>query len=245
MAIVLVCEGPDDNRTLRAMIPSALHESCDWLEAVHCGFQGLTESDEYLAWSSVDAAHRACFPGNFGMSHMGKFDGASALPYAPTARKALRVLKSRFSDSDGFVLVCDEDVHDSHRLEGLRQARNASTLAHRTAVGVACPKIEAWILSGFEAQTTAEDVALRTEIEALTFDPTREPHRIRSQASGDLRNIKRVLEVLTQGDHESEAAASANIDKICRNGRETGAVEFIQECKDRLAPLFGAPSGRH
>lgn len=245
MAVVLVCEGPDDNRTLRGMIPSVLREACDWLDAEHCGFQGLTEFDEYLAWSSVDEAHKACFPGSFGMSHMGKFDGAAALPYAPAARKALRVLKSHFEDADGFVLVCDEDVHDSRRLAGLRQARENSTLSARVAVGVARPKVEAWVLAGFESQTPAEEAALRTEIEALTFDPTRKPHQIRSQASGDVRNIKRVLESLTEGDHEREAVAVGNIDRICLHGRETGAVEFIEECKGRLAPLFGAAPRRN
>lgn len=244
MAVVLVCEGPDDNRLLRAMIPSALREACDWLEAEHCGFQGLAESEEYLAWSSVDEAHKACFPRNFGMSHMGKFDGAAALPYAPAARKALLVLKSRFGDTDGFVLVCDEDVRDSRRLDGLHQAREASTLSARVAVGVARPKVEAWVLAGFEAQTPAEKAALRTEIEALTFDPTREPHRIRSQASGDVRNIKRVLECLTEGDHEREVVAAGNMDRICRYGRETGAVEFVEECRCQLGSLFGAAPRR-
>lgn len=240
MAVVLVCEGPDDNRLLRVLIPSALREACDWLDAEHCGFQGLTESEEYLAWSSVDEAHKACFPGNFGMSHMGKFDGTAALPYAPAARKALRILKSHFGDADGFVLVCDEDVRDSRRLDGLRQAREASTLSVRVAVGVARPKVEAWVLAGFEAKTPAEEAALRTEFEALDFDPTREPHRIRSQASGNVRNIKRVLESLTNGDHEREAAAAANIDRMSRYGRETGAAEFIVECRCRLGSLFGA-----
>jgi hypothetical protein len=240
MALVLVCEGPDDNRTLRAMIPSALREACDWLEAEHCGFQGLTESDEYFAWRSVDQEHKSCFPRNFGMSHMGKFDGEAAMPYASTARKALLVLKSRSTDADGFVLVCDEDVRDSRRLDGLRQARDASSLASRTAVGVARPKVEAWVLAGLQPQTDMERAALRAEIDALTFDPTQEPNRIRSQASGDVRDIKRVLDALTGGDHEREASAVSNIDRICQNGRDAGAVEFIEECRSRLAPLFGA-----
>lgn len=245
MALVIVCEGPDDNRILRAMIPSALREACDWLDAEHCGFQGLTESDEYLAWKSVDQEHKSCFPGNFGMSHMGRFGGQPALPYSRSARKAIQVLKSRFTDTDGFVLVCDEDVRDSRRLDGLRQARDTSGLASRTAVGVACPKLEAWVLAGFQHETEIELAALRAEIEVLTFDPTQEPNRIRSQASGDVRDIKRVLDALTGGDHEREASAVSNIDKICQNGRDAGAVEFIEECRSRLAPLFGAAPRRN
>lgn len=245
MALVLICEGPDDNRILRAMIPSVLREACDWLETEHCGFQGMTESDEYLAWKSVDQEHKSCFPGNFGMSHMGRFGGQPALPYSRSARKALQVLKFRFTDTDGFVLVCDEDVRDSRRLDGLRQARDTSSLASRTAVGVARPKLEAWVLAGFQHETEIELAALRAEIEALTFDPTQEPNRIRSQASGDVRDIKRVLDALTGGDHEREASAASSIDRICQNGRDAGAVEFIEECRSRLAPLFGAASRKN
>ncbi len=238
MAIILVCEGPSDARHLTAMVTAILREKVDWFEPEHCPFQGLTASDRFFPWTSVDQEHSRRFPKGFGVVPMGHFAGMPALPYARRARKTLQVLaKENFDETDGFVLVCDEDLHDSQRLDGLRQAREASSLKAWTAVGVAAPKIEAWILAGFDARSEQEKSRIISERDYLSLDPTREPHRLRDQA-GAPRDIKRVLDVVTDADHEREAEAASNLARIRLHGSETGAIEFLSECLERLAPLF-------
>lgn len=240
MSLFLVCEGPDDERHLKAMILAVLRESADWLEPEHFQFRGVEVGSSYLRQASVNETHRRVFPNGFGMSARGTFGGGPAAPYAHSARKALQILqKVSESPYDGFVLVCDEDLSGNARIQGLSQARDTSSLADRVAVGAPDPSMESWVLCGFKPKTDQEKGRLDEESRNLKLDPCKEPERLREKTPGHLRNIKRVLDCLCDGDQDREREAASNLARIREVGRNTGAVAFLEECQQRLAPLFG------
>jgi len=232
MAIVLVCEGPSDARHLPAMINAQL--------GTECSFQGLVPDSPFLPISKLNDEHRKRFPNRFGgVIPRGNLAGGTASPFEILGHKALQILKSFFETdpAKGFVIVCDEDGRGTERLLGLQQARDRSGLNPRVAIGVACPEIEAWVLAGFEAKDEVETSRLTAETKRLQLDPTRNPHQLKGPNGSD-RDIKRVLCALTDGDHVRQAEAASNLTRIRLHGRETGAVEFLSECQERLAPLF-------
>ena len=73
----------------------------------------------------------------------------------------------------------------------------------------------------------------------LKFDPSVESKRLREKTPGDPRNIKRVLDCLCGRDPDREREAASNLARIREVGRESGAVAFLEECQQRLPPLFG------
>lgn len=244
MALFLVCEGPQDERRLKAMLTAVLKESVDWLlDSEHIQFLGAETNSTYLRWASVNETHRRVFPNGFGVSAWRSFGADPAAPYAHSARKALQILEQTSNSSDdGFVLVCDEDLGGQNRVKGLCQARDRSSLASRTVVGAPDPSMEAWVLCGFDPQDDAEARSLDGQARELRFDPTKEPQRLRSKEVGVSRDIKHVLNNLAQSDADREDQAVSNLTRIREFGRDCGAVAFLEECQSRLPPLFGAKS---
>jgi hypothetical protein len=210
------------------------------LLGVSCSFQGLTPDSQFLPVSKLTEEHQMRFPRGFrGVVPRGNLAGGSTSPYEILGHKALQILKSIFEADPGmgFVIVCDEDGRGPERLQGLQQARDRSALSQRVAVGVACPEVEAWVLAGFHPMDEEETRLHSAEVQRLKLDPTQNPHLLKGPNGSD-RDIKRVLGALTDGDHEREAVAASNLPRIRHHGTVTGAVEFLSECEERLAPLF-------
>lgn len=94
------------------------------------------------------------------------------------------------------VLLRDSDGKEKlveHAETAVRELVAELRPSFDTIIGVAHPEAEAWILALMPAPDSAR---LREVIQKLSFDPTRQPHKLNSQKTGS-RDAKRVLGFLT------------------------------------------------
>jgi hypothetical protein len=99
------------------------------------------------------------------------------------------------------------DDQGQARRRGLEQARKEALRIDPRVIILGCPDPmrEAWVLSGFEPETDAEKARLAELRQELGFSPCHEAHRLSSKKEQARRSPKRVLHVLTEGEHEREA----------------------------------------
>ena len=107
-------------------------------------------------------------------------------------------------------------------------------------VGIADKMREAWVLNGFIPRWEAEKKTLQNLKTALSFDPTREAERLRAAKPSDLRHPKRVLSELTAADAGRQACCwlETPLDELRQRGAGTGLAKFLDELRNRLAPLI-------
>src|SRR5262245_26021853 len=129
LALLMVCEAEADFRTGSGFVDRLLCERVDWIDAEtlddYRRWRGADDSRPFLTWT--DAAGRARQTGEIRTRARGYFDGQPGEAYAFSARRALLLLQALAVPLDGVVLLIDDDG-DVDRLEGLKQAREASPL---------------------------------------------------------------------------------------------------------------------
>jgi len=120
----------------------------------------------------------------------------------------------------------------------------AEKLAFQIAIAAPDPKREAWILHGFEPQNDKEKTLLADERRRLSFDPITNPERLRGDRRGgpgqEDRDMKLVVERLTQGDYDRERQCleSMPLSVLKCRGQETGLADYLGEVATRLLPLL-------
>lgn len=143
---------------------------------------------------------------------------------------------------DAVVLIRDVDSQPQ-RHASLTQVRDAFAAENVVmVVGTADAKREAWVLNGFVAADEREQARLDTLTKTLTFDPCLAAERLRATDKGDARNVKTVLDTLTENSFEREAACwrETPLDMLRERGEKTGLTAYMQEVEDRLPPLLMA-----
>ena len=164
------------------------------------------------------------------------------------ARKALLlVIKARAQDNDieAVVLVRDMDNQPERRtsMESAR-AELGAKLAFQVAIAAPDPKREAWILHGYEPQDDKETTLLADARTSLGFDPATNPNRLRGDrrrgADEEDRDIKLVVERLTQGeyDRERQCLETPPLSMLRARGQITGLADYLDEVDARLLPLL-------
>jgi hypothetical protein len=242
--IVLVCEGPTDPRVARGFAERVLQEKVghwDDLTAsdIHPDWQGLRASENRLEWDNVPREYV-----NAGLrKRHGHFDGdLPGEPDARAGRKALALVSHFRPDAFAVVLLRAAD-DQPERLLGLNQARTeheGQPNPLKVVIGVAKPNREAWVLLGFQPKNDTE----RNRLEALkqqnSFDPTREPHRLRAKDEGDTRNGKFVLKKLTGNNfaREEPCWSETSLEILQTNGEPCGLKAYLEEVESRLVPVF-------
>ena len=236
--IVLVCDGPSDERSLRAIFDRLLVErvDCIALDSIDA-FRAYDSPDvgrSFLAWQRVREVAT-----NLGVREVhGFIKGEPAGPQARAARRALTALRD-WKKADVVVMVCDHDAQPG-RHTGLEQASRHAAWGMAIAIGVANPNREAWVLAGFQPKGESESSLLAEIRNQLGFDPTREPERLRDSAPSELRSTKRVLAHLTNDDHAREDACLAETpwQTLKSNGAECGLVPFIESAASTIEPTW-------
>ncbi len=235
--IVLVVEGTSDLRVVRGFAERALLEKSADFDSSLLTWRGLDDGREFVQWSRI---LRLMQERRIGRRY-GHFEGEiSGEPYAHQARNAL-TLCHEIGLPLAVILVCDEDSQPE-RLEGLRQARADHKKFYEpdypVVVGMANPCREAWVLCGFEARDH-EKQKLLEKTKELTFDPTREPHKLNT-ANAE-RNAKRVLESLIENDIDREEPCwnKTAFEHFLSHGDQCGLKAYLEEVQEFLAPLLG------
>ena len=237
--IVIVCEGPTDVRTARGFAERVLRERVGWLrdapEALPI-WGGLRERDLFVKWATVKQEFRDA---NL-INEQAHFEGLPGKPDAMQARRALRVVAKYHRKPLAVVLVRDADSQPERR-EGLEQARkeHEQLFDHAVIVAFADPKREAWVLAGFRPNSASEHEHLEALKGENLFDPTREPHRLRSRES-DSRDAKHALGRLTRNDFSREEPcwSETPLEILHANGENCGLKAYLEEIESRLVPLF-------
>jgi hypothetical protein len=234
----VVHEAESDFVTATELADRVLCETIDWLDEhlivdqrtwlrESTGRQPLTwKSIKKLASESRVKAH-------------GRFDGEPGLPDAAAARRAIRFLRQEFPDLKAIVFIRDQDDQPERR-GGLEQARSPDH-GIPIVVGLAVVERESWVVSGFDPQDAGEASRHEAERQTLGFDPRLRSHQLTACKDDQAkRSPKRVLRSLSEGDRDRERRcwSETSLDVLRERGEENGLAAYLQEVRDRLAPLI-------
>jgi hypothetical protein len=174
----------------------------------------------------------------------GHFLDGPGLADAASARRAIKYLREVDDALHAIMLIRDRDDQPERR-QGLEQARieHASVLARPVVViGFAVVERESWVISGFQPIDGDEQTRLDNLRQELGFFPHENSHQLTASKDDTApRSPKRVLRALTGGvnDRERSCWNDTPLGVLRQRGSENGLVEFLNEVRDRLAPLIG------
>lgn len=181
----------------------------------------------------------------------GSFDGKRGAAGAQMARNALllaRHLQANGKAIDAVVLIWDMDGDGQERRKGLAQAKREAAALGNFRVVLGCPdrEGEAWMISGFEAESDAERAALDQERATLSFCPVAESHRLQEAEDGKPRSPKRVWRALTGDDAERQARCwtESSLEVLRARGQENGLADYLDEIECELLPLLTRAGAR-
>jgi hypothetical protein len=178
----------------------------------------------------------------------GHFNGRPGEPGSAMARKAFQIAEalSRHTPHDpinGVVLVWDTDDEQRERPLGVKAARDEARLwaTFQIVCGFPDPEREAWVLAGFDPCHPTEQQRLDELHRELGFSPVHHAVRLRDKSPGALRDIKRVLTVLTGDDTDREARCwiEPPLATLHERGAATGLSAFLDELRAVLPTLLG------
>jgi hypothetical protein len=250
MRLVLIVEAQADADTASILADRVFIEGdADWIDAETLpnlrqwtGVEPLTPHTRWMRLGALAAQH--------GVRTHSRGLGADGA----AARKALLlVIQAQTSDDDieGVVLVRDMDNQPERRASMESAcAELADKLAFQVAIAAPDPKREAWILHGYEPQNDKETALLADERRRLGFDPIANPERLggdrRRGANQEDRDMKLVVERLTEGDYERDCQCLEHtpLSVLKERGQATGLAEYLTEVEERLLPLLD-PGATH
>lgn len=236
MRIIVVCEAPADFELASCLISRSLRQhGPSWYEdlpqiADFSGWAGSRRSRHAL-WTEIESHYVA----GGGRPLLGRRRG----PYSIPAAKAI-ILAGKEASLNALILMIDLDREAERRNVLIRVREEAVNSGFRILLATPDPKREAWVLHGFEPGSTSEIKKLAKLQEDLGFDPRQEPHRLRDDARrGETRrDIKQVLEHLTDGNRERESGCWEQTDLAVleARGEETHLAPFLREIREQLLP---------
>jgi len=251
MRLLLIVEAQADADAASILADRFFIEGdADWIDAETLpnlrqwtGIDPLTPHTRWMRLGALAAQH--------GVRTHGRGLGADGA----AARKALLlVIQAQAIDNDieGVVLVRDMDNQPERRTSmECALAELADNLAFQVAIAAPDPKREAWVLHGYEPQNDKEESLLTEARQRLGFDPITNPQRLRGDrrrgADQEDRDMKRVVERLTEGDYDRECLCltSTPMALLKDRGQGTGLADYLGEVETRLLPLLdpGANAG--
>jgi len=238
LSLAVVCEAAADQQTGCGLADRVLLAEVGWLEEEmlpHCRrWRGFDPGQTHLLWKNVAPLARS-----HNIRAHGHFDGKPGAPDAQNARLALLLIHASTHTAHAVVLLRDDD-RQTERRAGLEQARSSSTIGVPVVVGLAHPKRECWVLAGFEPRDAHEADRVAELTKDLGFDPRQQAERLTARRKGEERDAKRVVELLTGGDWDRQAACwnHADLELLDARGRKTGLTDYLHELRDRLVPLI-------
>jgi len=244
MRLVLIVEAQADADAASILADRVFIEGdADWIDAETLPslreWTGIEPQTLYTHWMGL---------GSLATQHRIRAHGRGLGPDGAAARKALLlVIQAHAQDDDieAAVLVRDMD-NQPERRASMDSARTElfDKLPFQVAIAAPDPKREAWILHGYEPRNDKEKTLLADERKRLGFDPVTSPERLRGDrrksADQEDRDMKLVVEHLTQGeyDRERQCLETAPLSVLRTLGRITGLADYLDEVETRLLPLL-------
>ena len=254
---LVFCEAPADFETVSELVERVLREegpawlqdllegSPDWARQLHDwipagerqAFFDLHKLRELARGLGVRAPQ----------GHFGGQPGEAGALMARTAFLVVRELARRGTAVDAVLLVWDMDDQGQARRRGLEQARKEALRIDPRVIILGCPDPmrEAWALAGFEPETDAEKARLAELRQELGFPPCHEAHRLSAKKEQARRSPKRVLHVLTEGEHEREARCwrMTPLQVLRARGKDSGLVAFLGDVASEADTALQSDSG--
>jgi hypothetical protein len=253
--IVLVCEGPTDPPLVCDLADRTLKDAVDWLREHDSldglrSYRGLDETQPYLAWTEVKERFETS-----GLRLGRRYGTEAPLPDQVATRKLLLLIAAHHQASkgeggvDGVLIFRDAD-HQPERRQGIEAAREEFVRSHEApesvhawrqhiAIAVAEPMNEAWVIAGFEPEAGNERAALETARAELGFAPNASPEALDAREHGAKRSAKRVLaELCPEPDRRARCWRETPLDTLRQRGQRCGLTPFLDEVREKLAPLF-------
>jgi hypothetical protein len=233
--VVLVCEGVSDPPVAVALAKRVLLEHIDWLDGVPDAmpvFQGLRENDDFLKWASVKGEYDNAGE-DFRRRRRGFHgQGLSRTPDAENAERAIRLIRFYVPNAAAVVFVRDTD-NSGERKQGLEMIRKNYSSAISISVGIANPKIEAWILAGFEPDE--EEIRRVNEFhQTHGVHPIKDSHRLRAADNADVRNAKNVVaHLMSDYPRRAKCWEDTSFEVLRRHGQENGLSDFLDELEGK------------
>lgn len=239
---LLVCEGPSDVRTVKSLTERVLAERVVWLQgqdlSAFIRWTGLTDDKDYLKWSQVSLyAREAKIKVHGGFQELTEQRGE-----ARKALLALRVMKhhrGELGGSKALLLFRDSDGELARRA-ALEAACQRSSWNVNTAIAVAHPMRESWLIAGFVPRDDEQAVLQQLRVE-FGKDVTIKSHELAPRDDTAPSHPKNVLVRLIGNDPMSEerCCLDAPLNELIERGQENGLAEFIAALEDAIVPLFG------
>ncbi len=197
----------------------------------------------FIRWTDLDKVAEAR---GLRLRPRSRFGGERGAADAAAADKAL-LLAALIAKKDGLVgvlLIRDSDGYEERRI-GLTQARTGGTGApwpFSVVIGLAHPKREAWVLAGFEARDAAEHKRLGELKQELGCDPCLSSHDLIARTPGSKRDLKRILNYLTDSAIAREAPCwqDTPLDRLRQRGQNNGLAAYLTEIDERIVPALRA-----
>ncbi|MFH1464657.1 MAG: hypothetical protein ABIO70_09745 [Pseudomonadota bacterium] len=254
--IVVVCEGSSEPARLATLADRVFERDAPWFgdqedRTALRRYTGIEGGWDFLAWKDVKRLHRRWVR----LDGFRGRDGATGGDHI-AARKALMLLAHVHHDDDpidGVLLFRDEDRPGTGRAPQIKAARDefrgrwdagaTHPWRRHVAVGVAVPKMEAWVLAGFVPQPgTDEAQRLEAQRRDLGYSPADHPHELwaSDRAVSSKKSAKKVCWDLCPTDERQIAClAETDLEVLCDRGQGAGLAGFVEELHCELSPLFG------
>lgn len=250
--VLVVCEDPSDFRIVKTLCERALREeAAEWLRDYFEQFPehvlvwtGARADEPCALWRQLDEL-RSTFEVK---PPLGRFAGERGAMDALAARTALAIarhLKRQKSPLvDAVILMRDMDDQPERR-KGLEQAREEAR-GHDpdmpVLVGAALPKIEAWLIEGFEPLSKEEEELVAEVRQEIGFDPRLYASDLTAKHDHDKKSCKRVLAVLTRSEPErkEQCVRATPLPVLRQRGQASGLDRLLGEIVTTLLPLCEA-----
>lgn len=245
LRILCFAEAAADARTGRGLADRVLtEEGPEWVEPELLPdlrtWTGLDATAGFSKWTELKGRPRPRGRPRY-IGHAS--DGPKGSDYAMGVKALIEAESLALSGGERIAVVMLRDCDATpDRREGLRQAAHEPRFAGlNPIVGIADKMRESWVLSGFVPAASGERVALVALKDALGFDPTAEPERLRAAAPSEPRHPKRVLAELTGGDAAREARCwlDTPLADLRARGGHNGLAAFLDDARDRLIAVLG------
>lgn len=239
--LLVICEAPADfqiaadlaDRIISETIPAEPSTVRRWYES--------EPGRPYVRWIDLDKVAAAR---GIRLRPRSRFGGEPGAADAAAADKALLLaaFMAKKHDLVGVLLIRDSDGDDERRI-GLTQARTTEPGARwpfNVAIGLAHPKREAWVLAGFEPQDAAEHQRLAALRQDIGRDPCVCSHELTARTKGSKRDIKRILDHLTNTNAAREAPCwqETPLDRLQQRGQNNGLAAYLAEINEHIVPLL-------